>query len=230
MTQPSILYVGSSWAQRSFDSPDGSETDYTNLMRELKIDVIDVSKPSATNFECISLIKRYKTQIQAVIYVYCEPFGDLICRPQCYEQEKQMLTNPGFFQARQVIDQEILQSIALATKNIPVALIAGPSDIENCNYSNITVVHPSWQKFLSDAVGVNLNIGWAAEIAHRELMHKFKHLNPSDELIDAISGQFDAWHKMELKRVFNWCHPNRKGNELFAGEIKSTMQTWLDNI
>jgi len=35
---------------------------------------------------------------------------------------------------------------------------------------------------------------------------------------------------MEMLGVFNGCHPNRKGNELFAKEIKPSIYSFINDL
>ena len=47
-----ILYVGPSWAARSYDTPDASESDYTSLYKELSLqnlNIINMSQAGASN-------------------------------------------------------------------------------------------------------------------------------------------------------------------------------------
>jgi hypothetical protein len=91
-------------------------------------------------------------------------------------------------------------------------------------------VHPSWQKFLANQVNVDLQHGIGCEVIHRMLMIDAKDLVPSKAVVDLISDTFKSWHCLELRRVFNYCHPNKNGTKLFAAEIAQNLNTWINNI
>ena len=229
-----ILYLGPSWAARSFDTPEGSESDYTNLSIELNIDVDNRAKLGLSNLSIINQIpSNYEELYKGIIWVYAEPIGDLTNLKQ-YTSNLNSITptsfieSENFWEMRKDINKYILNE--MSNINCPIGLIGGHSDVEDCTHSNITVIHPSWQKFLADTMNVKLDHGWGAEVAHRYILTENKDVTPSYNLIDKVSDTFSAWHKLELHRVFNWCHPNRKGNELFAKEIKNSIQSFINNL
>jgi hypothetical protein len=230
-----ILYVGPSWAYRSFDSPEGSELEYTNLVQELNISVDNLSKSALSNLEIINQVipKNYKDLYKGIIFVYSEPIGDLTSL-QHYTTNLNHITpatfieSENFWEMRKEINRYVLTEMSQI--ECPIGLIGAHSDVEDCNYNNITVIHPSWQKFLAQYTSVTLEDGWGAEVAHRYIMTEYKDITPSRNIVNKISDTFSAWHKMELNRVFNWCHPNKKGNELFAKEIANSVQSFINNL
>ena len=220
-----ILYVGPSWAARSYDTPDGSELDYTNLIQELNLSVVNLSRPGASNMEMLDVVKDYNEDYDAIIWTLSEPLTDPIWDQQ---KIKNMFESDNFWEMRIELMQRAFKHIS--SIGCPVALIGGHSDIINCDYDNITIIHPSWQKFLAESVGVELEHGWGAEVAHRILMTEAQDIVPSMSVVDLVSDTFKSWHTMELKRVFNWCHPNKNGNKLFAKEIEKSLNTWISSI
>ena len=38
---------------------------------------------------------------------------------------------------------------------------------------------------------------------------------------------FNTWHKLEMNNLFQICHPNILGTQLFANEIKNSITNWL---
>lgn len=218
-----ILYVGPSWAFRSYDTVEGSESDYTNLLKELELSAVNLSKPGLSNMECLDLVNQYEGHYDAILWVYCEVIAD------CLDELKQnLIESENFWELRNKINQNNLNMIDQL--NRPVGLIGAHSDITDCNHKNITVIHPSWQKFLANHVGVKLDHGWGAEIAHRYAMYEFKQSKPSKPLVNLISDTFKSWTELELSGVWSGVHPNRKGNELFAKEIKSSVQSFINNL
>lgn len=223
-SRPNILYVGSSWANRSFDTPDGSESDHTNLAKELQLDIVDLSECAASNAWLAEKIRRYDKPFDAIIWIYAEPIRDKQWSPQLMES---YLKNENFWKERRKFNADTLIDISSFGK--PVALIGGHSDIEECDHDNITVIHHSWQNFLSKFAKIDEMQGWGAEVLHREIMLE-KVNNPSVAVVDKISETFYHWHRMELNGVFNWCHPNKKGTKLFANEISSSINSWIKNL
>ena len=219
-----LLYVGPSWANRSYDTPNGEETDYTNLYKELELDVVDLSMSGASNLGLVEKIKQYQNDYEGIIWVYAEPIIDL----SRGEKEK-IFESEDFWQLRAELNHKILTAIAEINK--PVALIGAHSDIVDCDHANITVIHPSWQKFLADYSNTKLEHGWGCEVAHRIILTELaKNFLPSKSLVECVSDTWKAWNVLDLNRVFCWCHPNRLGTELFAREIKSTLNIWLTEI
>jgi hypothetical protein len=221
----SILYIGPSWAARSYDTVEGSESEFTNLIKELEldVDVIDLSKRGLTNNDCLMRINKINTPFKGIIWVYCEPIEEV-----SHNLKQSLIESNNFWAIREKINQRIMSSINAL--NCPVALIGAHSDVGIKDYKNITVIHPSWQKFLANEVGVELNHGWGAEIAHRIAMYEFPKSRPSREFIDYTSDTLRAWNQMEMLGVFRGVHPNRKGNEIFAKEIKSNIQSFINNL
>lgn len=217
------MYVGPSWAARSFDTPNGQETEYTNLARELSLDVIDLSKLGSCNSYMTQRIQDYQKPIDGIIWIYCEPILDL----RRDRDLDDFLQDENCWQTRQKVNADTLDSIS--SLGIPVALIGGHSDIEDCNHKNITLVHASWQKFLANIAKVDEIQGWGADIAHREIIQR-NVKRPAAALVDRIVDTMAVWNRMELYGVFCYCHPTRKGTELFAKEISSTIKFWINNL
>jgi hypothetical protein len=218
-----ILYVGPSWAFRSYDTVEGSESDYTNLLKELELSAVNLSKPGLSNMECLDLVNQYEGHYDAILWVYCEVITDCL-----HTLKQNLIESENFWELRNEMNQKTLNMINQL--NCPVGLIGAHSDITDCNHKNITVIHPSWQKFLANQVDVDLKHGWGAEVAHRYAMFEFKKSKPSKAMIDFTSGTLQAWTQMELSGVWRGVHPNKNGNELFAKEIKNNVQSFINNL
>jgi hypothetical protein len=219
-----ILYLGPSWARRSFNTPNGDEVDYTSLYKELNLqdyNVTNIAAPGDGNQHFIDQVKTRYQQVDAIIWVYCEPIIDITDRSN-------WLLSEDCYSLRQDKNKQLLSQIS--NLNVPIALIGAHSDIEDCNHPNIEVIHPSWQRFLADYADVKLDKGWGCEIAHRWLMMDYPKLKPSKNLVNYVSDTWRAWCELDMSGVFCWCHPNRFGNELFANEIRQNMLTWLRNV
>lgn len=228
-----LLYIGSSWAVRSFDKDyenppretDVLGKDYTNLAYELGLDVVDLSQFNISNLSCLNLIQQYDKEYDAVVWVYCEPIKDL--NYNNYSNLTEFLTSDSFWDLRNHINTVILKQLSKLGK--PIALIGGASDVENADYDNLTVIHPSWQKFLSDIAETNLVHGWSPDVAHYEMAAN-PDLKPAPKLVDLISSTFDAWDQLAKKKLFAKTHPNTRGTKLFASHIKTSLNNWLDNL
>jgi hypothetical protein len=229
-----ILYVGPSWAARSYDTPEGSESDFTNLVKELNLDVDNQAKIGTSNLYILkTLPSNYQDLYRGIIWVYAEPLTDLTSLGH-YTQNLNHITpdalikSENFWEMREEINQFILSK--LSNIKCPIGFIGAHGDVPESNYSNFVTIHPSWQKFLANHVGVQLDDGWGAEVSHRSIMTEYAHVTPSKAIINKISDTFASWHKLELNRVFNWCHPNKKGNNLFAKEIANNVQSFINNL
>ena len=228
-----LLYIGSSWASRSFDRPyelqpkptEVPGVDYTNLAHELGITVTDLSQFSISNLSCWNIVYNYPKEYDAIIWVYCEPIKDL--GYENYSSLEEFLTSNNFWELRSHINRMILKK--LSDLGCPIALIGGSSDVENADYPNLTVIHPSWQKFLANKANVKLSHGWSADVAHHD-MTRFPKLKPSAGLVDLMSETFDAWKEMEKSKIFSRTHPTTKGTKLFAAHIKTSLNNWLDTL
>jgi hypothetical protein len=195
-----ILYIGPSWAARSFDTPEGSELEYTTLAQELNITVDNRSKSALSNHAIINCVlpTNYKELYKGIIWVYAEPIGDLSSL-HCYTTNLNHITpetfikSENFWEMRKEINRYTLTEMSKI--ECPIGLIGAHSDIEDCNYNNITVIHPSWQKFLAQHTNVALEDGWGAEVAHRYIMTEYKNITPSRNIVNKISDTFSAWIK-----------------------------------
>ena len=221
-----ILYVGPSWAHRSFDTPEGVEKNFTNLYRELDLEVVDLSHPGMGNFEMLDRVKQYSNDYDGIIWVFAEPLRDPTWTKSSLAE---IIESENFWFIRQNIYNQTLERIASEIKK-PVALIGAHSDVTDQGYAQIHVVHQSWQRYLAQTVGVNLDIGWGADVLHRLIMRDLPAAKPSIAVVDAVSDQFKFWKQMELRKVFNWVHPTTLGNQIFAKEISPKIYQWLNQL
>ena len=221
-----ILYVGPSWAHRSFDTPGGDEKNYTNLYREIGLEVVDLSQAGTGNFEMLDSIKRYPNDYDGIIWVFAEPLNDPTWTKSSLEE---LIESENFWSIRQNIYNRTLERIASEIKK-PVALIGAHSDVVDQGYTQINVIHDSWQKYLAQAVGVNLNVGWGADVLHRMITLELPQAKPSVAVVDAVSDQFKFWKQMELRKVFSYVHPTTLGNKIFAEEISPKIYQWSNQL
>jgi hypothetical protein len=224
--EKSILYIGPSWAERSYDTPNGTEDNFTSLAKELNLPVTNWAKRGSSNIKLLDRIKNSDTKFDAIIWVFAEPLLSIKDEKWSDAMVAELVNSANWWSLRQELLNNILDKISAL--EVPIALIGAHSDVGIKDYKNITVIHPSWQKFLAEHAGVELEHGWGAEVGH--LMMLKNDITPSKEFVELTSNTFKAWKEMELKGVFNWCHPTKTGNQLFAQEIKNSLTTWINNI
>jgi len=53
------IYIGPSWAARSFDTYDDTDTEITNIAKELKLEVIDLATPAHTNYKLLKKLQSH---------------------------------------------------------------------------------------------------------------------------------------------------------------------------
>jgi hypothetical protein len=215
--------VGGSWAARSFSN--NFETNLepgpadTNLMRELSIPVTNLAKFKLSNLQGLDIVKDYKNY-HGIVWIYSEPMKDV-------DDLQTFITSHNCWQIRECINQQILN--CLNNLNIPIALIGGPSDVDNCDYKNISVIYTSWQKFLADLVNIKFTRGWDASYIHYKML-TYSNIRPSIQIVDALSETFENFKQLEQAGLIKGVHPTRLANELFAKEIKNSIAKWFDNL
>ena len=224
------IYIGPSWAARSFDTYDDTDTEITNIAKELKLEVIDLATPAHTNYRLLRklqshLINNPNHKNRPIIWFYSDPILDAWWYEDCPMEN--IIQTKEWRNIRESVNVKILQE--LSELNHPIALIGSHSDVWNCNHPNIEVIHPSWQKFLADTCNIRLNLGWSADVAHRIIVGN-PHIRPDYDIVDAVSDTFGSWHKLEMYNLFQNVHPNIRGNKLFAQEIKHNLFSWLSKF
>ena len=140
------------------------------------------------------------------------------------------------------LEQDFYQQ--LNALDIPVALIGAHTDITCDSHDNITVIHSSWQNFLAQQCQTppvrHISFyGWPVEIANLWLQGMYIPErgapakfdlggNPSHEVVFFIDKVMSNWSTMQKNNLFQGVHPNIRGNQLFAKEIKQSVNNWLD--
>jgi len=229
----SFIYTGPSWAASSY--PLGPAA--TNLAKEWGIPCIDYSMPASSVLDCIKSF-RIKSSTP-IVWVYNEPLN---CLSEATGLTKaQLIQRSDWRNVWEDCNQFCLK--AINDLNRPVLLIGSHSDIVNCDYSNITIGHTSWQKFLAQQAGmpltnqsiyVKMDDGgdftvqncWGAEVIHR-FMHEHPDVTPSTEITNAVWDIFFFWKELEKANLFYEVHPNKQGNELFAEFLKPIVVKFL---
>jgi hypothetical protein len=230
-----FVYTGPSWAAYSYPV----NTDSTNLAKEWGLPHINRAMPASTVLTCINAVKSTPTSLP-LVWVYNDPLG---CLTEATGLTKsQLIQRSDWKDIWEECNQFCLKQID--SLNRPVLLIGGHSDVVNCEYSNITVGMSSWQKFLAklanmtiedQTIHVKMEDGgdftvqhcWGADVIHR-FMHENPDINPSVEITNATWDIFFFWKELEKSNLFYDVHPNKRGNELFASFIKSTIVEFLE--
>jgi hypothetical protein len=234
---PSYIYAGPSWAAFSYPISEDS----TNLSKEWKIKNISVAKGGSSVLEQLDLIKsKLIQQSLPIIWIYNEPLADL--------KKITGITMEEFVQREdwQLIMQQCSEFCfdQIDALGVPVLLIGGARDIQNCERKNITIGHASWQKWLAKQSGMNVidNIikvtpfdggnydlaqCWGAELVH-QFLHSRTDINPNNRLLDAIWDIYYFWEELQRRDWFFEVHPNKRGNVEFANFLKPTVDKFLE--
>lgn len=229
------VYTGPSWAKSSFPLDDDS----TNLAKLWKIPHIDCSQFGSSVLNRLRAIKHYSNL--PVIWVYNEPLSDM--QEITGMSPADLLVNQQWKKHREDCNQYCLEQISKL--NRPILLIGGHSDVENCNFANIRVAHPSWQKFIAKQAGLNVNDGtitgtfdsgtefkvnqcWGAEIMHRHMFER-PSTNPVHSLVESIWDTFFFWKEIDRLGWFHDVHPNRQATESFAEYLLPTVIDFLED-
>jgi len=245
------LYCGPSWAVQSFETPSGdNDTVKTNLAQELELtDYTSLAQCACSNWDQLHRTKEFMQQHPElapfrIVFVTANTLQD------GYETFGMSRVEFAKFFLLSTNPDNIVKSLEqnfykeLNALDIPVALIGAHTDITCESHDNITVIHSSWQNFLAQKCNIpnldqNSFYGWPAEIANlwlqgayspeRGLPVKFDlGANPSHEVVFFIDRTLSQWTTMETNNLFQGVHPNIRGNQLFAQEIKQSVNNWLD--
>jgi hypothetical protein len=219
------LYVGPSWAVRSYNTSNGDEQWYTSILKETQINALNLASEGSSNRTHLEIIQNTLTfHRRPIIWIYCEPLLDL--KYYTGTDYPDLIQREDWLEIRKSINRHILEDIAAL--NVPIALLGSHSDVVDCEYPNITVIEPSYQKYLCDSAGIQWNcLGWGPEQMHKSILNN-GHLRPSFSLIDAIVDTYGVWKKLELHGFFYDVHPTRLGVEKFSQAIRSKLHEWYD--
>ena len=229
----SFLYTGPSWAASSFPLNDQS----TSLAKEWGFTCIDQSRIASTIPNQLNNIPKNNTK--PIVWIYGEPLFS--CEEITGVSLVNLLQRKDWDVVRKQCNDFCLK--AINALGVPVLIIGAHSDVIDCDYSNITVAHPSWQRYLAEQAnmlvdnnkifvkmddGSNFSIStcWGAEVLHR-IMHEHPDVTPSSEITTAIWDIFFFWKELEKADLFFDVHPNYRGNKLFAEHLKPTVAKFL---
>lgn len=241
------LYLGPSWAVQSFESTQGLEdTVKTNLAKELElINYTSLACYADSNLDQLQAAEQFMQQHPelapfGIVFVTANSLqdGHKISGVSQVDFARAFLTSTDPIHTVKILERQFYQQ--LNALGVPVALIGAHTDIECESFDHITVIHPSWQNFLGQQCGLNSFYGWPADVAHRWLKgivipergppeHFELGTDPSPAVVDEIHKLFNAnWITLEKNKLFKGAHPTILGNQLFAQEIKQSVNNWID--
>jgi hypothetical protein len=245
------LYLGPSWAVQSFETFSGdNDTVKTNLAQELELtDYTSLAQYACSNLEQLQRAQNFISRHPElapfrIVFVTANTLQDgyKTFGVSQVDFAKSFLISSDPAAIVKSLEQDFYQQ--LNALDVPVALIGAHTDVTCESHDNITVIHPSWQNFLAQQCELShfdqkSFYGWPAEIANLWLQGTYipEHgpptkfdlgENPSHEVVFFIDRTLSHWTTMEQNNLFRGVHPNIRGNQLFAQEIKQSVNNWLD--
>jgi len=225
-----FVYIGPSWAARSYDTVHGDESDYTNLAQEWNLPHINLSRPGSSCLENIKKIKEaVKDVTTPIIWVQCEILHEEDLPTLTGISRTDWLTSANWNEYRVTANQKILEELnALGN---PIGLIGAHSDIFDVleKFTNLTVIHPSWQQWIGNYLSLPIASGVGADVYHA-IIKANRDTKPNLDLVFLVYDTLNTWQSWEAAGMFTWCHPNRRATELFAQDIKPAVTGWLNNL
>ena len=214
-----FIYTGPSWGELSYEPMEGFDVypNYTNLALEWNIPCYNVAKRANNNYQCIDSVRALNKDLP-VVWIMCEPLVSILHNATAQHEYLQAKNHLAF-------RQDLLQQQLTAMNDIglPIGIIGAHSDIRQSdidNFSNLSIIHPSWQNFLASQASVeSRNYNWGYEIAH-VMFRVFLDVKPTDQLVMDMYDGLEFWCQLEKEKVFCDVHPNRIANIKFAEHIK----------
>jgi hypothetical protein len=221
-------YVGPTWAQRSFDPPGIQQTNFAKVWQIPYVGHVFPSQPPST------IADKLKSLPGPTVWIYSDPWGDIPRLTGCSLSE--FVSRQDWFDIWQEANQKILHKINAF--DVPVFLIGTHCDVVDCNFSNITVAHPSWQKYMSEQLGLvhdNSIVIEGRTIKHcvaQEIYFRFFYENPDIKvdlgLKDLITDQWMLWEQFRCQGLMFYYHPTRRSYQNFANYLKPQLLSWLN--
>jgi hypothetical protein len=243
------LYLGASWAEQSYESVNGrNDPIKTNLVRELELAnctslAHQRGNSSLTQVEFAQEFMHQHPELAPfrIVFVTANTLDDghNVFNISRVEFARKFLLNEDPIGLTQHLEEVFYQK--LNALGVPVALIGASIDVTCKSHDNITVIHPSWQNFLAQQCNCNIPnfYGWNAGIADRWLHgiiipevgspERFELGSlASPVLIKELKNIKSYWQIMREHKFLVGTHPNIVGNQLFAQEIKQSVNNWID--
>lgn len=149
-----FIYVGPSWAARSYDTALGTEKTFTNLQQQWGIPCIDLSCRGQSNKESLQRILDQNADLP-VIFIIADPLMDIeLNRPQYFNNISNKQLIEDFLTSKKCHDVrlEILEHTLdkFNDLGLRIGIIGAHTDIHDIKKKNITVLNNSWQSFLGN--------------------------------------------------------------------------------
>ena len=239
MASRQFIYTGPSWAHSSYDPPDTVEyANPTNLVKEWQIPCLNLSLPGASVSNRIEAIAKSNVKLP-IIWIYNEPLGNL--KDAIGMDFNTFIQRSDWLDIWKECNRWCLKEIN--DIGLPVLLIGAHSDVVDCDFSNITIGHNSWQRYIAKLAGLKvdnntvyvkmddggdytLNQCWGAEVVHR-FIHEHDNIKPSQEITNAVWDIFFFWKELEKSNLFFEVHPNKRSNQQFAEFLLPTVNKFL---
>ena len=226
-----FVYSGPSWAQQSYNTPEGNEPNTTNLLKEWGLEdiAINISKGGSNSRE---QYERFKSLNLPVIYVMCEPLSIFNDTPNYLDKYFDSGIN-SVWDMRTRRDKNFMETLSKLDNR--VAVIGAHSDVSDVP-DNVTVIDSSWQNFLRQESDLDTGYNWGVEVLHSQLSRSnnmdmlnktYKNRKTVEFFVDKFWNQFDIWRQLEKKKLFCNVHPNKRGNKLYAKHTLNNVQEFL---
>jgi hypothetical protein len=222
-------YVGPTWAEKSFDAD--QNTIPTNFAKEWNLRCVQQIFPSMPP---LSIAKRVRTDLP-IVWVYSDPWGNV---PEIANVSfAEFVSREDWFDIWQECNDVVLKKIN--DLGVPVLIIGTHCDVINCHYSNITVAHPSMQKWMAEQIDLFKNdkivvpeegIVISHCIAH-EIYFKFftenEDVQVDSGLKDLVLDHWIFWRRLEQMNLVYDTHPTRYSYEKFSKLIKPCVEKFI---
>lgn len=222
-----FIYTGPSWGELSYEPMEGFDVypNYTNLSLEWNLPCYNVAKRANNNYQCIDSVQALNKDLP-VVWVMCEPLVEILHNGPAQQEYLQSKNHLAF---RQDLLHE--QLTAMNNLGLPIGIVGAHSDIRQQDidsFSNLSIIHPSWQNFLADYSGVeSRNYNWGYEIAH-VMFRVFPDVKHDSQLIMDMYDGLEFWQQLENKKMFCDVHPNKLGNIKFAEHTKQSVIDFIN--
>jgi hypothetical protein len=226
------VFIGDSWACKGY-----TNENFTLGVKNLPSDIrladswgLEYKLFVEGGLGNLVILERFQKRMKVpptmpIILVYTEPGRDYGILTG--DDEFNWITREDIFELRQQLDKQILTRIREQIPN-PIGLIGGMSDIntELAESLGFTVLHPSWQKWISETVESHwFTTGWgAADIGWR--LHS-NNVTPSKAATFAWDERIKEYCWWEEHGYFCHEHPSPRANTEFAEFLKPRVLEWL---
>jgi hypothetical protein len=226
-------YVGPTWAQKSFDSPE-LLLEPTNFAKQWQLPYVEQVFPSTPP---LTIAQKVRTDLP-IVWVYSDPWGNV---PEITGIAfKDYVSRTDWFEIWQHCNDHILRTIN--NIGVPILLIGTHCDIIACNnYPNINVAHASMQKWMAQQAGmltnnqicipnenITINHCFAAEIYSR-FLHENSKVDGDLILKDLLIDHWIFWKQLEKAGYMYDVHPTKKSYTQFAELLRPTLLDFLND-